>query len=138
MSPLFSKWTTNTGNLCTCIATGKSSAKSGGKKRSACFLVNDGFPVNRIITMIYRRMNIEPQNDVQKFQIKILYFMNPRLISIYPSCIWKFSHQVALRETNTKCKAQLFFPTGQRYTIKRENPTEVSYNVNHVIDTSHL
>lgn len=28
----------------TCIDIGKSSAKSGGKKRSACFLVNDGFP----------------------------------------------------------------------------------------------
>jgi hypothetical protein len=26
------------------MATGKSSAKSGGKKRSACFFVNDGFP----------------------------------------------------------------------------------------------
>lgn len=28
----------------TCIETGKSSAKSGGKNRSACFLVYDGFP----------------------------------------------------------------------------------------------
>ena len=26
------------------MATGKSSAKSGGKKRSACFFVKDGFP----------------------------------------------------------------------------------------------
>lgn len=28
----------------TCMATGKSSAKSGGKNRSACFFVKDGFP----------------------------------------------------------------------------------------------
>jgi hypothetical protein len=28
----------------TCIDTGKSSAKSGGKNRSACFLVNEGLP----------------------------------------------------------------------------------------------
>lgn len=26
------------------MATGKSSAKSGGKNRSACFFVKDGFP----------------------------------------------------------------------------------------------
>jgi hypothetical protein len=29
------------------MATGKSSAKSGGKKRSACFFVNDGFPAKK-------------------------------------------------------------------------------------------
>ena len=29
----------------TCIATGKSSAKSGGKKRSACFFAKPGIPV---------------------------------------------------------------------------------------------
>ena len=34
-------------NFDTCIATGKSSAKSGGKKRSASFFVKDGFPTNK-------------------------------------------------------------------------------------------
>lgn len=35
----------------TCIDTGKSSAKSGGKNRSACFLVNEGFPENKFKTL---------------------------------------------------------------------------------------
>jgi hypothetical protein len=30
-----------------CIATGKSSWKSGGKKRSACFLEKPGFPTTK-------------------------------------------------------------------------------------------
>jgi len=34
------------------MATGKSSAKSGGKKRSACFFVNDGFPVNKFVKFV--------------------------------------------------------------------------------------
>jgi hypothetical protein len=35
------------GKMCyTCIATGKSSWKSGGKKRSACFFEKLGFPGN--------------------------------------------------------------------------------------------
>jgi hypothetical protein len=40
-----SKFREKKGVADTCIATGKSSAKSGGKNRSACFFVNDGFPV---------------------------------------------------------------------------------------------
>jgi len=33
--------------MLTCIATGKSSWKSGGKKRSACFLEKPGFPTTK-------------------------------------------------------------------------------------------
>jgi hypothetical protein len=35
------------GMMLTCIATGKSSWKSGGKKRSACFLEKPGFPITK-------------------------------------------------------------------------------------------
>jgi len=40
--------------MLTCIATGKSSWKSGGKKRSACFLEKPGFPTTKqsIRTMV--------------------------------------------------------------------------------------
>jgi len=34
------------------MATGKSSAKSGGKKRSACFFVNDGLPANKLAMFV--------------------------------------------------------------------------------------
>ena len=32
----------------TCIETGKSSAKSGGKNRSACFFENPGLPAHQL------------------------------------------------------------------------------------------
>ena len=44
---LFTTMNKRRSNFDTCIATGKSSAKSGGKKRSACFFVKDGFPTNK-------------------------------------------------------------------------------------------
>lgn len=44
---LFTKTSIKKCDFDTCIATGKSSAKSGGKKRSACFFVKDGFPTNK-------------------------------------------------------------------------------------------
>jgi hypothetical protein len=38
------------------MATGKSSAKSGGKNKSACFFVNEGFPANNFGKLNPRRI----------------------------------------------------------------------------------
>jgi len=45
------------------MATGKSSAKSGGKKRSACFFVNDGFPAKKFGKLNSRRMINQIKDD---------------------------------------------------------------------------
>lgn len=42
--------------MLTCIATGKSSAKSGGKNRSACFFENPGFPVKELASLVIYKM----------------------------------------------------------------------------------
>ena len=62
ISAQFSKMN-NSSNFCTCMATGKSSAKSGGKKRSACFLENDGFPEKKFGKINSRRMINQIKDD---------------------------------------------------------------------------
>jgi hypothetical protein len=50
--------------MLTCIATGKSSWKSGGKKRSACFLENPGFPA------IKKYLNKNDSNGNNKWELE--------------------------------------------------------------------
>jgi len=45
------------------METGKSSAKSGGKKRSACFFVNDGFPAKTFDKVNSRLMINQIKDD---------------------------------------------------------------------------
>jgi hypothetical protein len=51
----------------TCIATGKSSWKSGGKKRSACFLEKPGFPTMK---QSIKRMEISVYCNVFQKKMK--------------------------------------------------------------------
>jgi hypothetical protein len=77
----------NTRNFCTCIATGKSSAKSGGKKRSACFFENDGFPANKFQKVNSRSMINLITDDIM---IHTVQFHNT------PATIWALSLDVRL------------------------------------------
>jgi len=62
------------------MATGKSSAKSGGKKRSACFFVNDGFPA-KAIGKVNSGMMINQIKDDKIIQM--IYSYNKKYLSMF-------------------------------------------------------
>lgn len=48
----------------TCIDTGKSSTKSGGKNKSACFFVNEGLPDEKFQDQYPRSSEKAPRNNI--------------------------------------------------------------------------